>query len=66
VLAAYANRRYLGVDDLISNLPLNNQLQHVQSIVQKDYLTEPCLPVWERVKQYVLLYDGQTIIALSS
>ncbi len=64
-LAAMENRRYIAIDSIIQDLPLNDQIDEVQKLIAIHYATQPSLPLWGEVQQYVYFYDAKTIIIFS-
>jgi hypothetical protein len=66
VLAALQHTRYIAIESAVQSLPLNAQLDQIQSIVKAHYQQQSTLPLWGDIEHYVYFYDQYAIIILST
>jgi len=66
VLAALESSRYIAIDEVIQDLPLNEQLDHIKQLVTSHYQKQSSLPVWGDIQRYVYFFDENIVIVLSS
>jgi hypothetical protein len=49
MLAALNSQRYIPIDYDIQKLPLNEQIEHVQTLLKSHYTQQTALPLWVRL-----------------
>ncbi len=64
-LAAMESQRYISIDPVVQDLPLNEQLDHIQKLAISHYSTQSSLELWGEIQQYAYFYDAETIIIFS-
>lgn len=66
ILSALQSNRFLAVDEVIWERPLNDQLEAIQEQIKAHYQQQPVIEMWAEVKQYVYYYDENLVLIFST